>query len=1238
MKLEKSKKITVFLFLIVIVFFINTSFGQSVGQPKVFNFKETQFLKDIWDIKQMPNGILILAGLDGIYEYSNAQIKPIFSYTGANFLSIDIDENGRIYYGTKNEIGYLYINQDKFENKIISSDSIIADVWRTFVNNGYVYFFINKRDVGIYDGKNLRIINSIPKFRFIRGFKVKNTIYAVSNNSIGRFINDNFYILQENFKAAEQDIRVLLPYDEDHFLVGTKMGNFYIFDKTFSVGKPLVLENQDFIKNARVYYGTTLYDSLFVIGTLTKGIIVFNKQGKTKFIIDDKHGLRSATVIYLYIDKNNNIWAGSIGGISKICTSNHLLVLGKFNKLSGKILRFSLEKNKILVFTNTGSYYLDLSEKDYFKRNTFKVLNKNLLYGTSLIKLEHNNKTYYATGSYEYLFLFSEDFKIVDSLPKRVTKTFDFKKDYFFISTSSGFMLYKIEDAGNKPKLKFITSVHGVKNINEIKVLSDSQIIINSLMGLFYLKFKDNSYKKYTLSLIYDYSNQTQKLYNRTFFYKNNIYFIDAEQNAFKIVKNKDSISLFRLNKLPFDIKLKQNEILLDFLTTPTSLYLLTNTKILKINTKTNKTDSINFRCILFDLDYDFSKYLYLYNNKLLLKGIKYLIALDTNFSIYKNNYFPNIVLESVIFEGKKYLFLKPVSNKIDLFSHKLAPGTMMKLTFVYPFFTGEKLIKYSYKFDNDKDWSEWTDENYITFVKLRGGNHSLHVRVKNIYGQIRECTIDYKVKYIWWKSPAAILVYLLILLFAGYLVNKWRIRKIEKEKKLLEELVQKRTAILKEQNKKLQELTEELEKQKNALKEETRRLKLLTEELQLLSLVAKHTANSVVILDKNKTIEWWNKGFSNLFKEKLEMMKNLPFKEKIKKIRPDIIKAIESSGEEVKKSIVYTNHEKIGDKEIWYKTIISPIIDDEGNITKYVVVDIDITDIKKAEAEIKKQKKLLEEQAEELRNANLLLLQQKDEIELKNYEITSSIEYAKRIQEALFPQKIFLQSVFSDYFVFYKPKAIVSGDFYWIEYRKNMILMAVGDSTGHGVPGAFMSILGISLLKDVIYNSNLVSPDEILFELREKIIYSLHQRSDKTYTKDGIDLSFVVFYENEQKFVFAGANSSIIIMRANGEQEILKGDKMPIGIHERVGDPFTNISGTFAEGDKFYFYSDGFADQFGGEKNKKYSFRQFKEFIAMIARFSMDKQEQLINDEFRRWKGDNEQTDDIIVFGVQII
>ncbi|MCW3077583.1 MAG: nprA [Bacteroidetes bacterium] len=256
--------------------------------------------------------------------------------------------------------------------------------------------------------------------------------------------------------------------------------------------------------------------------------------------------------------------------------------------------------------------------------------------------------------------------------------------------------------------------------------------------------------------------------------------------------------------------------------------------------------------------------------------------------------------------------------------------------------------------------------------------------------------------------------------------------------------------------------------------------------------------------------------------------------------------------------------------------------------------------------------------------------------VDEKNKEIIDSINYALTIQQSVIPSVTELKKDVKDAFVFFKPKDIVSGDFYWHTRVKEYLYFIVSDCTGHGVPGAFMSLMGISYLSEIINEKNVLNTNEILNALREKVITNLNKSSTTKNKRDGMDMVIMRIDMSTLTLQFSGANNSIYILHNDYLTE-LKGNKMPVGLYTDQLLPFTSVEKTLASGDKLFAFTDGLPDQFGGPKGKKFMYKQLEKIIAQNYSLEMDQLNKLISKSFEEWKGAHEQVDDVTILGIKI-
>jgi DNA-binding response OmpR family regulator len=278
---------------------------------------------------------------------------------------------------------------------------------------------------------------------------------------------------------------------------------------------------------------------------------------------------------------------------------------------------------------------------------------------------------------------------------------------------------------------------------------------------------------------------------------------------------------------------------------------------------------------------------------------------------------------------------------------------------------------------------------------------------------------------------------------------------------------------------------------------------------------------------------------------------------------------------------------------------------------------------------ELKYAHEKIKKSEQELRKVNA-------EIEAQNNEITCSIQYASRIQNALLPPDDEIKRLLPSYFILTKPKDIVSGDFYWLAHKDDKVVIVVADSTGHGVPGAFMSILGVSFLNEIVNKAVTIRANELLNQLSGQVIKSLHQTGRNDKSRDGMEMAMCVIDFSRKKLQFSGAFRPLYLIH-NNELKEFKGDSMPIGIYEQDDQSFTNTELFFEKNDIFYLFTDGYVDQLGGDDRKRLRSGNLKEFLIEIHNLSMADQKKALEKKYEDWRGEIDQVDDILFVGIKM-
>lgn len=395
------------------------------------------------------------------------------------------------------------------------------------------------------------------------------------------------------------------------------------------------------------------------------------------------------------------------------------------------------------------------------------------------------------------------------------------------------------------------------------------------------------------------------------------------------------------------------------------------------------------------------------------------------------------------------------------------------------------------------------------------------------------------------------------------------------------------------------------------------RRQKRVNKKLDQLGMVAKEIENTVIITDGNGNVEWVNESYERKFGLNLKGFID-KFGKNIFQNPPheDFERKVQLAIEEKKTVQYYLSHKDKDNQERHVKTTLTPRVNEDGEIINFILIDTEITDLIVAEKQLTKQR---------------------DKLSTIYDQLSESIEYAKRIQEAVLPHSSKIQRFFDDYVLLYLPKDGVSGDFYFIEETSDYIYLAGADCTGHGVPGALMSVICYNLLENAVHR--FTETDEILADLNQQLIRKLRQSTDdKEHIKDGLDIALVRLSKDtgSHEIQFSGAHSPIYLV-SNGELTALKPSKVHLGQNEVTPDRFNKENLTLKADTELFFFSDGFPDQKGGTKSKKFYYPPFRELISTVNQLPQEEKLKHLNKVFNKWKLGKEQTDDVLVWGLKI-
>ena len=1241
--MTKVKKISILLLFLLIHFF---SFSQQkYGLPSVINYfdeNESNRNEQVWDISQTKCGLLYFASNTHFVEFDGTKWNDFVKDIGSQFISLDIDTSTRTFYiGAQNNLLVSRLVNGQYETENLSVSGVISSTWKTYYSKGIAYFFINKKDIAIYENNKVELAQRPSNFEITRGFKVNDEIYAVSNNGIAIVKGNKTTILSTKREDVfREDIRTILNYDDSTLLLGTKKGSLYFFNPTTESYNKFTTEVDDYLHKSEIYNGAIIDSVTIALTTLKGGVVIINKKGKLINIINKESGLLSDAVYTVFVDDNKNLWLGTGMGVSFVNWHSSIRYFDQRNNIRDLLQAVTIFNDKLVVSSADGFFTGDLNQKPHtlVEPNEYQFL-----YGGNFLSFYIEGKKYLAVSEYEGISFFDENLKFknnIDIYSARKISHSPIVNERYYVANFNELVTI---DVSKLTKDNSISIEHHFlnlpTNIQNLTFDSDNNLWLCCNKDLLLLDFDNkeslNNYSRFTYNT---YNGLPDCSILNVFEYDNKI-FVSTNEGLYVLVNENIAKSEYKFIKYKGGIfnKLKES-IVISTVSVKKLFFIQTQNAVYKINKTTNQIEELFFGDI-FDFkftDIHFIKnYIWTYSRdkvicinpttfndhiysekKFILRSVK--IGDNPNFVIYNND-------SIVRAKNSSYFILPKITQK----------NNSIAFTFAYPFNDNQDKIEYYFIIENkNKKWQKIESGNTLTLRELSAGKYSILVKAINFYGiESNIISIYFVVKPKLYLSPFAIISYFFLLIILFFLISYLRGKKIHKEKIKLEKTIFQRTEELEQQNEELELQSSLLTTQKKLLQKESRRLKLATIELKQLSLVASKTSNSVLILEKNGKIEWWNRGFTDLFSYNIDKYKNLPFRIAFKKIRADVLKEIRVYSED-KGIISFTKHEIFeNNEEIWYQTTISPVFDEQNNLFKFVIIDVNISDIKLAEKQILEQKQLLKNKDENFTQSSANMMATKEQYKKTSLTNKENIFYAKFLCNFFTSNTINFNNKIK-YFVLNKPFDKLSGDFIWEMDFKDKTFIAIGDATGHNVKGSILSVFAVNILEKIIVANENKTPAVILQKFNNKFT-SIINSSDKI--DDNIAIALISIDLKKSKLEFSGARIPLYYIKNDNLSSLytFEADRTNIGKNNKK--EFTHQFLSLNNKDRIYLITDGWINQFGKFGQQKYTTKKLKEFLKSMQKYNIEEQKELFNKEIIKWKGNFEQVDDILVFGAEI-
>lgn len=1252
------------LFVLIISFAINT-FSQhfsEIGSPFIQNFKPEQYNANNqnWAIVQDNRGIMYFGNTNGILEFDNNTWKTILSSTSSTIRTLELAPDGLIYGAGNGDLGYLAIKKDgkmsfiSLVDKLPEKERKFNQI-RKLNTTSYGTYFYTKDKIFLYHADTFQILNfpTLALFGFtiddmILVLSKDNAIYSIQGNKITKLPGtDNITI-----DAGRTNIT---KFNKNKILILTENKGFYTYDislyfdknkKTYNfenenitpVLKKFEINFTDYFKENNLYCTYTLKDGNIAIGTIYGGLIIMDTLGNPVEIIKKSNGLYDNAISSIYQDNSNNIWVTHLKGISYIHYNSKIFYFSESEGLEGSVYKTYVFNGTIYVGTANGLFYLPQNNINEKNVNSFKYVEETkervwdissiqdfLIISTSkYIGIIKNNKVIERHAlSDVYSLYYNENFP-----------------DKLFFGTTESFGYIYIKKQNNKLSFgeKFIFP--DIKTaIRNITYFEGSFWLGSSFDGVYQIEIQDLEQKLFKI-IHYDKSRGLYKLENvYPLIYDNKLYIGCSDT-----VRKPDGYKLVPANLFNSNTNdtigysfIKRIEDKIYIVTSNSAFGYLFFDKSKKEYTLKRDAGAKIKGFQIYEMFLDTNKNILLSTNKGLVKlNTQY----PTDYTLSFNTLVRKIIIgkDSIIFDGnfvdinsfKDSIYTKVNSNYTEEPLKIKYKQNSMKIFYSSTQYEVPEGTKYSYWLEGfEETWSEWTELNNKEYSYLREGKYTFHVKAKNLYDvESQETTFSFIILAPWYRTIYAYIGYLIFLAVFVYLIVYLNSLRLKAENKRLEKIIDERTSEIRQKNVILTQQKEEIQAQAETLAS-------MNVELEKLAIVARETDNSIIIMDSIGTLQWANHGFEKLY--------GITFQTLIEKFGNNLIKV--STNEKIKetldtcleekKTVVYESEFKKNEKRVWLQSTLTPILDPSGKIIKLIAVETDISKIKEYELEILSKNEEINAQKEELESINSILNEQ-------NEFIKAGIRYAKSIQRAILPNPNSFPK-FVDTFILFLPKDIVSGDFYWYsevhEKDKDYFYFAAVDCTGHGVPGAFMSLIANRMLTEIVNVEHSFDTNIILDKLKEKVLKALQQK--ETGNQDGMDLVLARIQKLENKFevCFSGAKRPLIVFNSDKKEvEVYKADRISIGGYDSAQfNNFTSIKIELKTNDILYLSSDGYVDQ-NNANRKRLGTNSLTTIINEINDLPMNEQQAVFHKVLTEWMGGEIQRDDITLIGIKLI
>jgi len=1205
-------------------------------------------------VKKDKKGILYFANTEGILQFDGKTWRKIEVPDVGFIRALDIDETNTVFIGAINQLGKLEADSTgKLEfvslvNLLDSADRNFGEIWKVKATPKGVFFSTDKYIFRYKDGK---ITKWTPEGKyFYLMYYINNQVYVLDKGvGLKKLENEELQFVSNEALIDNAGIYFMLPYpktNKEEIMVGKNYESLLIYNpKTNQFRKFETDLTAEEITS--IYHGIIGSDGNYYISTLRYGIICVNQEGKKVFQYKQADGV--ADKVYgTEIDNQNNLWLALAKGIAKVELGSPFTQYGEIKGIKGIVTDAKRHQNLFYVSSTNGVFYHDN------KTNNFSALEGKSFQAWQMqsLPLSFSNDTIFLAVTNVGVNKIEKDsweeyLKTDASSNYIIPSTTTQNRLYVGVLNQQGIFQLEYSKDGKHSFLQVIPNLTtaGLEMKDNLLFVVDGEAKLHIFEEKYSLE-EQNIEFNHKVHNIEKHNNQIYIAADSlVYIWKNNTF--ETNQIISKLIKPSEYVvEMYNIDDENIILRIGGVE--------KTDYYLF--------NTKTNKsqklpTERLVKNSISINTFFGVEE-----ENKIGIgtsEGLFYLNITNDNYQKAKFNIFIRKIMQadSVLFN----------ENYTEQNNDPVLNYEQNSLTFFYSSNNSldEQNTVFRYKLNGyDKKWSEWTTETKKEYTNLNAATYSFEVEAKNTYGTTSRITkYDFTIAPPFYKTPLAYVLYfvfgILLVSILTYAGIRYNVRRLKYKNQKLEETVKERTSELQLANGQLEQQKEEVLMQKQNIEQQKEEIEKSYQNIQILADIGQQITATLDLTELISMLyssvnslmpaEGFGIGIFNPFRQQIDFRgfvengETLPFNsdslEDTQKLAvQSFINQKEIFTNDFQKDfpVYHTKELEVG--ELPQSLIYLPLVVQEKAIGVLTVQSFAKNAYQNNHLTILRS--LASYAAIAVSNA-----QSYATINEKNEHITDSIRYARTIQAAVLPSKELIKQNIEDFFILYRPKDIVSGDFYWFTTvfdrdtnTKKMVIAAV-DCTGHGVPGAFMSLIGNTFLHEIVNEKHITNPAQILENLDEILKNSL--QSGEQTNKDGMDAAICTIEVNKNspttKISFAGAKRPLwYALPTTTSLENVAGTRRSIGSNRTKGKPYESNELILEKGTSVYLTTDGFADQ-SNPKGEKFGTPNLMQLIEKNINLSMEEQCQQIEIALDTHQGQLEQRDDITVLGFRV-